>query len=128
MKIKEIRESKGITRQELADLIGVSARTVGRYETEERTPDEEKVRQMAEVLGVCIGELCEEGKEMGINKQDGVSQNEVKEIQKREKSDVVLCPFRTYKRREKDGFEMTRFSECLYEKCAMYKDGCKMKP
>ena len=56
-KIKELRKKSGMTQYELAKKLGISASAVGMYEQNRRTPDNETLLKLCEVLGVtadCI--------------------------------------------------------------------------
>lgn len=59
MNIAELREIKGISREELANCIGVSLITIGRYERGERKPAAEIIPKYAKALGVTADELLE---------------------------------------------------------------------
>ena len=58
-----LRKSNGMSQQELADRLGVSARSLIRYESGERIPDAEFAGRIAEVFGVPVGELYGSGDE-----------------------------------------------------------------
>ncbi len=47
-----LRKGRGITQAELADQVGVSQVAVARWEANERRPDDERLTQVAEILGV----------------------------------------------------------------------------
>lgn len=55
--IKKIRESKGMSRKELADKLGITEMSVGRYENNQREPKHEVLIKIAEVLGVKVNEI-----------------------------------------------------------------------
>ena len=57
MNIKNIREKKGITQQELATSLGVSQSTVAMWETNNSLPRTDKLPAIAKVLGCTIDEL-----------------------------------------------------------------------
>ena len=57
MNIKNIREKKGITQQELATALGVSQSTVAMWETNNSLPRTDKLPAIAKVLGCTIDEL-----------------------------------------------------------------------
>ncbi len=48
--IKEKREAKGWTQQQLADMIGVHQVTVARWETDKRTPHPAVIRMLRMLL------------------------------------------------------------------------------
>lgn len=56
-RIKELRKSKGLTQEELADEINVTKLTILRWEKGDRTPKSDKAQQMAEFFGVSVGYL-----------------------------------------------------------------------
>lgn len=58
-----LRKSRGISQQDLAEKLGVSARSLIRYESGERMPDAEFAGRIAAVLGVPVGELYGSGDE-----------------------------------------------------------------
>lgn len=120
MGLKELRESKGITKQELAERVGVSARTIGRYETGECKPDEERKRKLIECLAVSEQDF--NGMLMAV-KSGKTGEREEMEVEQKK----MLCPFRTYMKRVNGGSEK-RFCNCIRGECAMYKDGmCCMR-
>lgn len=50
-RIKELRESKGISRSELADKIGVTIGAISNYENEVSSPKEPILFKLMEILG-----------------------------------------------------------------------------
>ncbi len=55
--IKNLRESKGLTQLQLADIIGVSSKTISKWETAKGLPDISLVEPLSQALGVSIMEL-----------------------------------------------------------------------
>ena len=55
--VKQLREAKGITQSELAELIGVSAQAVSKWETSKGLPDITLIEPLAKALGVSVMEL-----------------------------------------------------------------------
>ena len=53
----ELRKLNGMSQDELADRIGVSRKTVSKYETGESLPDIEKCKRIAEVFSVSMDDL-----------------------------------------------------------------------
>ena len=51
-RIQHLRKSKGISQEELADKVGVSRQAVSKWESEQSTPDLEKVIIMSDFFGV----------------------------------------------------------------------------
>ena len=55
--IKALRENKAMTQQELADMIGVSAKAVSKWETARGLPDIILIEPLSKALGVSVMEL-----------------------------------------------------------------------
>ena len=55
--IKELREKRRIPQKELSDKIGVSDKTVSKWETSKGLPDIGIIEELARALGVSIAEL-----------------------------------------------------------------------
>lgn len=71
-KIKEFRVAKGMTQQQLADLVNVSARTIISIEKEQYNPSLMLAYHLSEVFEVSIEELCclKENKEMEVQQHE----------------------------------------------------------
>lgn len=71
-KIKELRVAKGMTQQQLADLVNVSARTIISIEKEQYNPSLMLAYHLSEVFEVSIEELCclKENKEMEVQQHE----------------------------------------------------------
>lgn len=57
-KVKELRANKGMTQQQLADLVHVSARTIISIEKEKYNPSLMLAYKMAREFEVSVEELC----------------------------------------------------------------------
>ena len=57
-RIKELREKKKMTQQELADYAGTTRATVSKWETGDSEPGATQLRLIAEALGVSVDYLC----------------------------------------------------------------------
>ena len=57
-KIKELRTQRGMTQQQLADLVHVSSRTIISIEKGQYSPSLMLAYRMAKVFGVTVEELC----------------------------------------------------------------------
>ena len=55
--IRSLREKRGMTQQSLADRIGVSAKTVSKWETARGLPDISLLQPLSQALGVSLPEL-----------------------------------------------------------------------
>ena len=57
--LKELRKEKHITQEELAEKLGVSNRTVSRWETGSNMPDFDVLIELSDFYGVEIKEILE---------------------------------------------------------------------
>ena len=55
--IKKLRETKGLTQLQLAEIIGVSSKAVSKWETAKGLPDISLIEPLGQVLGVSVMEL-----------------------------------------------------------------------
>jgi len=67
-KLREAREAKGLSQQELAKSIGSIHTVIGRYERDEMKPSIDVVKRLAEELGTTVGYLIDEAKEANLLK------------------------------------------------------------
>lgn len=62
-RLKQFREARGLTQEQLAIAIGVAKTTVTGYERGNREPDVAKIKKLAAALGVSGDELLGTGQE-----------------------------------------------------------------
>ena len=55
--IKQLRESRKLTQAELAGKLGVSSKTISKWETAKGLPDITLLQPLAQALGICVIEL-----------------------------------------------------------------------
>lgn len=55
--IGELRREKGMTQEELGEMLGVTNKTVSRWETGKYMPDIDMLKTLGELFGVSINEL-----------------------------------------------------------------------
>lgn len=72
--LRSAREKRGLTQQQVADLMGVDKSTYCGYETGKRQPDVQKIKQLSNVLNVSGDALLETGFEKDRLK---ISRNEI---------------------------------------------------
>ena len=68
-KIKELREAKGMTQQNLADLLFVTRQTVSRWEGGSRYPDLVTAKNLADVLDTTVDTLMADDNAMKIEQR-----------------------------------------------------------
>lgn len=56
-RLKELRESKGITQQELAKIMNLSQQTIGHYEVGRAKPDADTLNHLADYFGTTVDYL-----------------------------------------------------------------------
>ena len=56
-RLKQLRKEKGLTQQELSEVIAVSYRTIQNWENGESQIKPEKIQQLADFFGVSVGYL-----------------------------------------------------------------------
>ena len=59
-KLRECREDKGLSQQELAKILKTSHSVIGRYERDEMSPSIDAVKKMAAILDTTVGYLLGE--------------------------------------------------------------------
>lgn len=127
--LKTLRKEKGVTQEQLAEIFGVSGRTVSRWETGSNMPDLDVLIQIADYHGVEIRELLDgERRSESMNKEmeetvlkvADYSNNEKKRLAKRMCLLFVigLIAFTTYLVLDFAGIADT-FTEGLLAGCAL---------
>ena len=72
-RIKEYRETKKMTQNELAELLEVSTATISKYETGALEPSIESIKRLADIFNITIDELIKDEEEkFDISKFFGV--------------------------------------------------------
>lgn len=67
-KLRECREAKDLSQNELANLIEAHHSIIGKYERDEVKPSIDVVKKMAQVLNTTVGYLLGESKEQNVLK------------------------------------------------------------
>lgn len=65
--IKTLREKKGLTQTELADILGVSSKAISKWETAKGLPDISLIEPLANALSVSVMELMTGNAETRLN-------------------------------------------------------------
>lgn len=60
IRLKEIRKNKGLTAEQLGNMVGVTGNYIYTVENEKRTASLKVLKEMARVLNTSIDELIEE--------------------------------------------------------------------
>jgi transcriptional regulator with XRE-family HTH domain len=67
-KLRECREAKALSQQELAKKLGSAHTVIGRYERDEMLPSIDVVRKLAEALDTTVGFLLGETNQVNVLK------------------------------------------------------------
>ncbi len=67
-KIKLYREKKNMTQNEIAEILGVKATTVSKYEAGTLEPNIESIKKLSETFGITIDELLKDESDFDISK------------------------------------------------------------
>ena len=68
--IHDLRKEKGLTQKQLADLVGVSDKTISKWETGRGIPDTAIMNELCQVLGISINELLS-GERLSVDNYNG---------------------------------------------------------
>jgi transcriptional regulator with XRE-family HTH domain len=71
-KLRECREAKEFSQNELSKLIGVHHSIIGKYERDEVKPSIDVVKKMADVLDTTVGYLLGEAKNTSVLKDQAM--------------------------------------------------------
>lgn len=74
-KLYELRKEKKLSQEEVADKLNVTRQTVSKWETNQSTPDFDKVLPLCELFGISADELLS-----GNKKEENNSEKKTKEI------------------------------------------------
>ena len=73
-KLYELRKGKNLSQEEVADKLNVTRQTISKWETNQSTPDFDKIKPLCELYGITADELLtgekKEKEQEPLNKQD----------------------------------------------------------
>ena len=73
-KLYELRKGKNLSQEEVADKLNVTRQTISKWETNQSTPDFDKIKPLCELYGITADELLtgekKEKEREPLNKQD----------------------------------------------------------
>ena len=94
--IGEIRKEKNMKQSDLAELLGVTSKTVSRWETGKYMPDLSLFVDISEILGITLNELIQGERIIGKKNKDSIEIEMKLEIEKN-KYDELLKFFKSEK-------------------------------
>ncbi|QDR80307.1 helix-turn-helix domain-containing protein [Sporomusa termitida] len=77
-RLKQLREKKKLTQQEMANLLGIARGTYAHYEINSREPDNATLGRLADFFGVTTDELLGRQKNTQVDKE--ISQEELTKL------------------------------------------------
>lgn len=90
--IADLRKRRGMTQQQLADILGLSNKTISKWESGMGSPDISNLKPLAEALGVTVDELLKGSKDEATGQKDSmVAQKAEPERQKRNQAIVIFA-------------------------------------
>lgn len=69
--IKKVRKDKGLTQQDLADLLNLSPKTISKWECGKGCPDISILNELCNILGISVTELL--NGELGLNDENNAT-------------------------------------------------------
>ncbi|MBR5426428.1 MAG: helix-turn-helix domain-containing protein [Clostridiales bacterium] len=84
-RILTLRKSKGMSQEQLAEAMGVSRQAVSKWESEQASPDPEKIIAMSEIFGVTTDYLLK-----GIEPEKEAEKTEEKKEEKAEDTHMTV--------------------------------------
>lgn len=105
--ISALRKKKGITQEELANELGVSAQAVSKWENNSSCPDVSLLTEIADYFGVSVDSLLRENEEDIVNSSENKDANAkssddkknimIKVTQQNGKENIIKVPFKFVK-------------------------------
>lgn len=95
--LKELRKEKGLTQEQLAEILGVAGRTVSRWENASNMPDLSLLIELAEFYSVEVKEILD-GERKNENKDEEIKDTltKVADYSKEEKNKIARIGYRAY--------------------------------
>ena len=86
-RLSSLRKEKGLTQNNLADLLGVSRGTIGMYEIDKRDPDTSTLEKLSNIFNVSIDFLL--GKTDNRNSYNSIKSNYTNSEQEKLADDLI---------------------------------------
>lgn len=92
-RLRECREAKGLSQQELAKLMDTSYTVIGKYERDEMKPSIDVAKKLAKLINTTVGFLLGETKEMNVLKDPSMLQrlNEINGLPEDDKHCILYA-------------------------------------
>lgn len=76
-KLLELRKMKGLSQEEVADKLNVTRQTISKWETDQSTPDFDKIAPLCSLYGITSDELLTGKKDMEKTNMNGVDETAI---------------------------------------------------
>ena len=92
-RLRECREAKGLSQQDLAGQMKTSYTVIGKYERDEMLPSIEVAKKLAKLLDTTVGYLLGESKDVNILKDPVMLQrlNEINALPEKDKDCILYA-------------------------------------
>ena len=87
--ISEIRKEKNMNQQDLANLLGVTSKTISRWETGKYMPDLSLFTEISNVLDVSLNELFQGERIIGKKNKDSIEIEAKLEIKEKQYKELI---------------------------------------
>lgn len=87
-KLYELRKEKNLSQEEVADRLNVTRQTVSKWETNQSTPDFDKIVPLCELFGISTEELLT-GKKQEVKEEQKEEKTMTREEARRKSAEVV---------------------------------------
>ena len=88
-KIAQLRRKNGWSQEELADKMGVSRQAVSKWESNQTTPDLERILRLSSLFGVTIDYLLKDGAEPEIPRAEAEEETQIRLISLADAADYL---------------------------------------
>lgn len=90
-KLRECRETKGLSQKELAKLLNTSYSVIGKYERDEMQPSIEAAKKIAKLVDTTVGYLLSESEQENVLKDPDMLKrlNEIEKMDETDKGHIL---------------------------------------
>jgi len=90
-KMRECRDSKGISQSELARQLGTNHSIIGKYERDEVKPTIDVVKKIANILDTTVGYLLGESEETNLFKDPSMLKrlNDINDLPEKDRDNIL---------------------------------------
>jgi transcriptional regulator with XRE-family HTH domain len=91
-RLRECREAKSLSQQDLAKLLDTSYTVIGKYERDEMKPSIDVAKNLAKLVGTTVGYLLGESSDMNVLKDPSMLKrlNDINRFSERKRA-YTLC-------------------------------------